>query len=109
MSYRDASVDTTDDVTDSVSVAFTEFGMDDTIEFELSYLDSPYIDNISFFEGYRDQDKMALVLREINEVDGKYEIYIDIVHFPAKLIPTYRVELLESVAKDQADDASPTH
>lgn len=106
MSYRDASDDTTDDVADSVSVAFTEVDQDDTIEFELSYMDSPYIDNISFFEGYRDHHKLAFVLREINDVGGKYKIDIDVIHFPAKLIPTYRVELPKSVAEDQAEDAS---
>ena len=106
MNYRDASDDTTDDVTDSVFVAFSEVDIDDTIEFELSYMDSPYIDNVSFFEEYGTHHKLAFVLREINEVDGKYEINIDVVHFPAGLIPTYRVELPKSVAEDQAEDAS---
>ena len=114
---RDVSDDSTDDVTDSVFVEFnevdrgepTEGDRGETLRFELSYMDSPYIDNMSFFQGYRKHHKLAFVLKEIDEVKGEYKINIDVVHFPGKLIPTYRAKLPKSVADDKAEDASHNH
>ncbi len=102
---RDPSDDTVDDVTDLAFVVFSEVDRDDQLEFELSYMDSPYIDNISFFEGYATHHKLAFVLGEVDEVGkGKYEINIDAVHFPAALIPTYRVPLSNAIDEDHAVD-----
>ncbi len=110
--YKDSNDAITDDVTDAVVVAFDEVDRDVEIEFELSYMDSPYVDNLSFFEGYETHHKLAFVLKEINtnEETGRYEIDIDAVHFPAGLIPTYRAELSSSgddthVEEEGTDDS----
>ena len=111
---EDVKITGVDDVGNTVDV---KVALDENppVEFTLSYLDAPYIDNI--FVVHRDEDgevmevhRIALLLLDITEGDDcEYEVELEALHFPADIILPMDVpsaeQLQNALAPSDSEDA----
>ncbi|MCH8837336.1 MAG: hypothetical protein IIA60_05975, partial [Candidatus Marinimicrobia bacterium] len=80
--------DLIDDVSDYVAIKMIITGKDGTekkpkpFTFELSYMDTPYMDNIWMRHSDGSHHQMALRLVDIDTKNGEHEVTIEFLHFP---------------------------
>ena len=89
-SLGDDDDDRIDDVSDYVTVEMTlnwkEHGMTmGPLTFELSYMDTPYMDNIWMRHSDGSHHQMALRLVDIDTKNGEHAVKIEFLHFPGDI------------------------
>ena len=109
----DSDDDLIDDVSDFVTIK-VEFSMDPELHhqmanngeghmkkrlsmtFELSYMDTPYMDNMWMKHGDGSHNQIALRLIDINTKGDKHTVKVEAIHFPGTLFsPTQRLPFAE--------------
>ena len=56
---------------------------DEHLKFDLSYMDSPYFDNVWMeHPGGGGHFRLALLLKDIDKIGGEYFVKIEALHFP---------------------------
>ena len=89
--YKEDDDEEMDDVADFVNISvdmtpMTQMGvgaeMGEPITFDLSYMDAPYFDNIWMEHADGEYFRLALILKDIDKIDGEFEVTIEAIHFP---------------------------
>ena len=99
-----------DDVSDFVIIKVT-FNGKEPFTFELSYMDTPYMDNIWMRHGDDSHHQVALRLVDIDTKKEEHEVTIEILHFPGDVYAaTQRLpvkELLKGGHKQEEHQSLP--
>ena len=75
-----------DDVRDN-----NEVKNNDDEGFNVSYMDVPYIDNLWIEHEKGEYHRLAVLLKDIDKVEGGYEVHVEVLHFPGDFFtPTER-------------------
>ena len=101
-----------DDVTDSLEVELRlrdEKGLEEVaVSFSLSYMDSPFLDNVTVRHENGQIDHFAVMLLSISKNGEDYDVVLKFLHFPTDVLTPFDVrrEMLQNLAKPAAETHS---